>query len=843
MVRRSRARTSTLVASGAALALAVPLAATIAAPATGAPPPERRAACDPFREPVVDLEVPTAQEVIGIDLGERDVTTEESDRYLRAVADASPMVVDGVLARSWNGRALRYAVVGQEKWVKPRALARIGRQVNALRDVDTPDRRAKRIARHTPAILWVAGNVHGGEESGTDASLRVLYELAARTDCTAETILDRAIVVVLPTQNPDGREADTRRNAYGFDLNRDWFARTQVETDGKIAKLRELPPQLFIDAHEMGSDGYFFPPNADPVYHDIGETPLNWIYNVYGTAMQKAFKRFDFPFFNGSFYDLFYMGYGDTVPAAGFNAAGMTFEKNNEDPAEQRVREQYTAIWATLMAAGERHSMLSEWRAEHVKAARQGRRGVLERNQLYWEGADIEVQPNRKVRHYFIRADQPAKAPETARLVERLQGMDVEVYRLTKKLRVPGYRPYGYGPRTTTLPKGTYWVPMAQGQKHWVQAMLNEDTYVPFPYFYDVTAFSGPLLNNVPGGYTGRALKVRGKLLPEQRPRAVVRVAGAPRVAIWQISEESSSSIEGSGWLRYFLDRRLRLEYADLTTEELTTGGLTGIDTLVIPQGSESEAAAALGEAGQTAIVDWVEAGGTLVTLRQASRLAADLGLTSATYEDPTSDIPGSLIRMEIDRGNPLSKGVGRTAYAMYEYDDVWTTTKPGTVAARYPAAGDRDWFVSGFAEGEEQLHGTAAVIDEAYGEGRVVLFGFDPNYRAFTDGTAKLLTNALFGDEPQRRSTRVFPRAQVQKDVPVSAHGRMVLSVKTGAANQVRALLAERDASAVAVRTPGRVSFRVDLGGMAGDQHPWARSLADDVAKLGDQVVAITLP
>ena len=38
---------------------------------------------------------------------------------------------------------------------------------------------------------------------------------------------------------------------------------------------------------------------------------------------------------------------------------------------------------------------------------------------------------------------------------------------------------------------------MAQAQKHWVQAMLNEDTYVPFPYFYDVSGWSNPLLMNL----------------------------------------------------------------------------------------------------------------------------------------------------------------------------------------------------------------------------------------------------------------------------------------------------------------------------------------------------------
>ena len=78
-------------------------------------------------------------------------------------------------------------------------------------------------------------------------------------------------MVIVPTQNPDGREAYTRRNDYGFDINRDWFARTQPETDGKIELMRKYPPQLFIDAHEMGGTEYFFPPNADPIYHEIAE--------------------------------------------------------------------------------------------------------------------------------------------------------------------------------------------------------------------------------------------------------------------------------------------------------------------------------------------------------------------------------------------------------------------------------------------------------------------------------------------------------------------------------------------------------------------------------------------
>jgi hypothetical protein len=110
------------------------------------------------------------------------------------------------------------------------------------------------------------------------------------------------------------------------------------------------------------------------------------------------------------------------------------------------------------------------------------------------------------VRHYFLRADDPAKAVEVQLLVRRLQRMDVEVYRLTAPLTVPDFKPYGRPTGETVLPAGTYWIPMAQMQKHWIQALLNENAYVPFPYFYDVSGWSNPLLLNVSGGRSGAVL-------------------------------------------------------------------------------------------------------------------------------------------------------------------------------------------------------------------------------------------------------------------------------------------------------------------------------------------------
>ena len=54
--------------------------------------------CDPWSASFRG-EVPTAREVIGIELGARDVTTAESDAYLLAVDRASARVTSGVPPR------------------------------------------------------------------------------------------------------------------------------------------------------------------------------------------------------------------------------------------------------------------------------------------------------------------------------------------------------------------------------------------------------------------------------------------------------------------------------------------------------------------------------------------------------------------------------------------------------------------------------------------------------------------------------------------------------------------------------------------------------------------------
>jgi len=796
--------------------------------------------------------VPTSEQVLGFPLGSEEVTTADSDTFLDAVDAASDRVTSGIAATSVEGRPLRYAIVGDPANATPEGLAAVQAKTAELRDPDTTRTRAAELAAQTPVILWVAGNVHGGEESGTDASLRILYDLADRDDCVVERILDEAIVVILPIQNPDGREAGTRRNVYGFDMNRDWFARTQPETDGKLELVRQFPPALFLDVHEFGFKGYFFPPNADPVYHEIPERPFGWINDMYAAAIETEFERQDIPFFHGAPYDLFAIVFGDTVPTEGFHAAGITLEKNNGDPIAERTEEHYVASWVSLFeGASVADDIQLGTHESFVEAVEQGEDGILEPNAVFEPGNDLlQPVPNIQVRHYFIR-DDPDRAYETQLLVRRLQRMDVEVFRLRSQLTVPDFRAYGEPAARARLPAGTYWIPMAQAQKHWVQAMLNEDTYIPFPVTFDVTAWSNPLLMNLRGGWSGRALDPQADAVAAVDEPPWPGVQDTPSVGLFEIPN-STRGFESAGHTRYLFEQVWHLPYRAVTAGDIAAG-LSGVDVLVVPDGFTNYALQALGAAGKKALRDWVNAGGRFVGWQGGAEVAARIGVSTARFSMSHTNAPGTLVRVALDPDSPLAAGVGSSAWVMYEDDDVLRTGL-GQAAATFPLVGSNDFAVSGLAEGMGQLEGSSAIVDEAVGAGRAIVFSVDPNFRAWTQGTQRILWNAIVGADPAGIGAAAPAGSASRVDAELAARRAARALPEVGSA--IRIVTARADAAAVgdAIRGFGGKAVRVQLGrrvlfllanldDLTVEEHPFALLLVRSLSRSGLDVRSFSAP
>jgi hypothetical protein len=708
-----------------------------------------------------DGTVPAPKKVLGYELGSKQASNADILKYWDAVDRASDRVVTGTFATSWQGQPLRYALVGSPTTLS--RLPRITADLAKLRDPATPASDADAIVARTPAILWISANVHGNEPSGGDAVLRLLYQLADRNDCVAKAIRDNALVGLIPTQNPDGRTNDVRTNAYSFDLNRDWFARTQPETDGKLDLLWKYPPQLYVDEHEMGGNGYFFPPNSDPVYHETPDRQYTQIEKLYGAANTAAFTANGWKFETyQAGYDMFYQGYGDTVPTTQFGAAGMTFEQGGDSPYPAKTNHHYTSAITTLYTgATNRARLLREWRQTWLQALREGQACRLEPNATFNPGNEVLIPvPKKPVCGYFLTGD----SPETRDVVRRLQQAKVEVSRLTSSVVVPDYKPYGQAVRSQRLPKGTYWVSLAQVQKHWVQAMLGEDTYTPFPYFYDVSGWNNAMLAGVGGGSTGTRLDVPTAPVSLLPAAAAAPVADAPRIGIIDQRPEPTYQYQTTGWLRWRLEQDWKLDYTALTPEQVTPAALSRLDVLLVPDVDGQPTFDRLGQTGRQALRSWVNRGGRYVGWQGGTVLAKSLGLTSVGLSEATAVSPGALLSLNAPRAN---------TWALWDDSDAQMSPGGAAVITSFPASP----FVSGYAEDTDTLAGSAVEAVDRVGAGSTTVFSIEPNFRGYSDGTAELLLDAVKGTPGE--SARVAPR-------PLAAEAPSVLGLTRSTADHV---------------------------------------------------------
>ncbi|MGI5214102.1 M14 family zinc carboxypeptidase [Plantactinospora sp. CA-290183] len=736
------------------------------------------------REPVFRGEVPTLSDVLGVDFADREITAAEAGRYVEAVAAVSPRVMGSSLGTSWSGQSIPYALVGRPDRLTGDALARIRDLLALLRDPSAPAARVAAAAHVCPAVVWLAAGVHGTERSGTNAVLRIMYELADRSDAEATALLDALLLVVVPVQNPDGHDQGERGNYYGFDLNRDWFAATQAETPGKLALLGEYPPVTLLDLHEMEGDGYFFPPYREPIHPEVPAAVRRSIDDVYGPAMAERFRALGFDFVTGAEFDLYHPGMADTATALRGLGAGITLEKGHASALADRVAEHREAAWAVVAAvAARRVETLGTWHHAHREAVRQGRDGV------------VQGVPGVRVRNYFLAPPTPATEPDLHRLVHRLQLAGVRVYRLSRPHHVPDLRPFGgtvAGP--AVLDRGSYWIPLAQAGKHWVQALLSDVSHAEGPTFSDVTCWSLPLFANLAGGASALDLRLDAEPCPVLPAPPSRPPDGALRVGILRMSSPLWP-IDGSlAWLRFRIEQTWRLPFQGFTPFVVTPERLREVDVLLVPDGEADFCHQNLGEAGRAALVDWVRAGGRFIGWRAATRLAVLLGISGVRQAPPGYEAAGVLIRVQAAAGGLLASVHG-SIWHFCQREPVLYPADPGHVALSFPDAGSARWFVSGFQLGAEQLAGSAALTLEPCGDGDVLLFAGEPDFRGLGDAMAKVLLDGIRGAglasrpaEPSAAARRAARRAVAE--LPASA-ARYRVTVADGEAAAVAAVLA----------------------------------------------------
>jgi hypothetical protein len=165
---------------------------------------------------------------------------------------------------------------------------------------------AARLALEGKMIVMITCSIHATEVASTHTAVEFAYRLLTEDNNPKfKTILDNVIILLEPSQNPDGVDIvtrwyrKTRGTAYdgtsppelyhhyvGHDDNRDWYIFTQPETRNTAELENKWHPEIVYDVHQMGANTarIFVPPWMDPVDPNI-DPILASICNMIGTGM------------------------------------------------------------------------------------------------------------------------------------------------------------------------------------------------------------------------------------------------------------------------------------------------------------------------------------------------------------------------------------------------------------------------------------------------------------------------------------------------------------------------------------------------------------------------------
>jgi hypothetical protein len=160
----------------------------------------------------------------------------------------------------------------------------------------------------------------------------------------------------------------------------------------------------------------------------------------------------------------------------------------------------------------------------------------------------------------------------------------------------------------------------------------------------------------------------------------------------------------------------------------------------------------------------WLESGGTLITLKTASdwaiksKLVNEKLIPEDTVKNPARkdfgdaqniagarQIGGSIFMADLDITHPI--GFGFTGRRIPVYRNGMTFIQRGKSPYNTVAQYTSNPLIGGYfhASNLKRLANSAAIQVAGVGNGRVILFSDNPNFRGIWYGTNKLFLNALF--------------------------------------------------------------------------------------------------
>lgn len=221
-----------------------------------------------------------------------------------------------------------------------------------------------------------------------------------------------------------------------------------------------------------------------------------------------------------------------------------------------------------------------------------------------------------------------------------------------------------------------------------------------------------------------------------------------------------------AGEVWYAFERQLEQPILRLNIEQFNRVNLEEYQVLVLVSGEYS----ALHISAVERIQNWVRNGGTLIALGRAGQWLANQKIAnfkfldervgdkdsklkkakkrfeyaSAQSREGTKRIGGTYFNTEIDRTHPIGYGYTQKYKAVYRSHNIFIEL--GDQPYNNVSVYSKSPLLNGYAsiDNQKKLEGTASIIVENSGNGRIVYFVDDPLFRGISFGNARSFFNAV---------------------------------------------------------------------------------------------------
>jgi hypothetical protein len=231
--------------------------------------------------------VTSPEEAFGFKLGadRRLADWNQLTAYYKKLSTESSRILYEELGKTTEGRPFVAITISA-----PENLAHLDHYLDIQRRLADPRvtsaEEAKKLIGEGKTIIAVTANIHSTEIASSQSIAQFAYDLATQDTPRNQAILHNVIIVIVPSQNPDGQQLVVDwykkylgtpyegtqptviwHHYTGHDDNRDWATFTQIETRLTTEKvLNRWHPEILYDMHQQGANAarIYLPPFVDP---------------------------------------------------------------------------------------------------------------------------------------------------------------------------------------------------------------------------------------------------------------------------------------------------------------------------------------------------------------------------------------------------------------------------------------------------------------------------------------------------------------------------------------------------------------------------------------------------